>query len=64
MSQLETFYVLLIVALWETSEIVSESGGGFNIIAYVSAGLFFRSKNFASCESNGFDGGACSLFLL
>lgn len=43
---------------------MSESGGGFNIIAYVSAGLFFRSKNFASCESNGFDGGACSLFLL
>lgn len=32
---------ILIVALWETSEIVSESGGGFtSLIAYVSAGLF------------------------
>lgn len=29
MSKLESFYVLLIVALRETSEIASESGGGF-----------------------------------
>lgn len=48
MSQLETFYVLLIVALWETSEIVSESGGGFNIIAYVSAGFFFLTLHHVS----------------
>lgn len=30
MSQPETFYVLLIIAKWETSEIVSESGGGLH----------------------------------
>lgn len=41
MSKLESLYVLLIVALRETSEIASESGGGFtSLIAFVSAGLF------------------------
>lgn len=41
MSKLESFYVLLIVALRETSEIASESGGGFtSLIAFV---LFCRS---------------------
>lgn len=46
---------------------MSESGGGFNIIAYVSAGGVLRVRALRRVSRTvpaGFDGGACSFSLL